>query len=168
MRYQVPLLLVIGLILLMFVPSVSAVLTPNTVSGTNETAYNSTSFIHDVNYLPIEFVYAFIILGFFTMIVSQAITRYGMMYAILSPLAFGLAAWYSNYMTQETVNAVYSCALDLPVVVHTEVITPSPAFAVFLSVCFIVSLINVIIIYFLSRAPVDEKKPEEEKSDGDE
>lgn len=168
MRLQVPLLLVLGLLLL-FVP-VSAVLAPNTFSGASATAYNSTSFVHDANYLPVEFVYAFIVLGFFTMIVSQMILRFGMLYAILSPLAFGLSAWYSNYMTQETVNAVYSCALDLPVVVHTQVITPSPAFTIFLVCCFLVSILNVLIIFFLNRTPIEKKEPEHEveKSSGDE
>jgi hypothetical protein len=163
-----PLLLVIGLVLLLSISPVSAVLTPNTFAGTPETGFNSTSFIHDVNYLPVEFVYAFIVLGFFTMIVSQAILRYGMLYAILSPLAFGLAAWYSNYMTQETVNAVYSCALDLPVVVHTEIITPSPAMSIFLIVCFLVSILNILMIFFLTREPKAEKEPDVEVSHGDE
>lgn len=163
MRYQMPLLLVIGLILLLTISPVSAVLTPNTYSGASLGEYSSASFIHDANYLPVEFVYAFIVLGFFTMIVSQAILRFGMLYAILSPLAFGLAAWYSNYMTQETVNAVYSCLLDLPVVVHTQVITPSPAFTVFLIVCFLVSIINILIIFFLNREHKVEREPEQEK-----
>jgi hypothetical protein len=168
MKRLLPILILLVLVCAVIVPA-SAVLTPNTFAGAGITGFNSTSFIHDVNYLPVEFVYAFIILGFFTMIVSQAIIRYGMMYAILSPIAFGLAAWYSNYMTQETVNAVYSCALDLPVVVHTEVITPSPAFAVFLVVCFLVSFINVFVIYFINRAPIEQKEPEgSEKSSEDE
>lgn len=166
MRLTKCLFLLFGLLILL--SPVSAVLTPNTFSGGSESAFNSTSFVHDVNYLPVEFVYAFVVLGFFTMIVSQAIFKYGMLYAILSPIAFGMAAWYSNYMTQETVNAVYSCALDVPVVVNTQIITPVPAFTVFLVVCFIVSLVNILLIFFLTRSPPEKREPEEEKSSGDE
>jgi hypothetical protein len=103
------------------------------------------------------------------MIASQAILKYGILYAILSPIAFGMAAWYSNFMTTETVNAIYSCALDTTVMVHTEIITPSPAMSIFLIVCFIISLVNIIIIYFLSRAGTREEKNEfMEKPSGDE
>jgi hypothetical protein len=169
MKHKALFLLLLVLIGAISIFPVSAVLTPNTFAGTPST-YNSTSFTHDVNYLPVEFVYAFIILGFFTMIVSQAISRYGILYAVLSPVAFGLAAWYSNYMTQESVNAVYSCALDEPIVVHTQIITPSPAFTVFLIMCFLIAIINVLIIFFLSRE-MNEKKKEpmhEDHRDGDE
>jgi hypothetical protein len=164
MRLQAFLLLSFCLVLIL---PASALLTPNTVGGAAPATYNTSSFTHDVNYLPTEFVYAFIVLGFFTMIASQAIIRYGILYAILSPIAFGMAAWYSNYMTQETVNAIYSCALDTTVMLHTEIITPIPAMTVFLVVCFIVSFINLAVIYFLSRSPVEKDKPDQERSDRD-
>jgi hypothetical protein len=170
MKYKASLLLLLALICAISISPVSAVLTPNTFAG-SPSSYNSTSFTHDANYLPVEFVYAFIILGFFTMIVSQAIMKYGILYAVLSPVAFGLAAWYSNYMTQETVNAVYSCALDEPIIVHTQIITPSPAFTVFLIMCFLISIINVLIVFFLSREPRERKELEhkdEYHKDGDE
>lgn len=165
MKHKALFLLLLVLICAISISPVTAVLTPNTFSGTPST-YNSTSFTHDVNYLPVEFVYAFIILGFFTMIVSQAILKYGILYSVLSPVAFGLAAWYSNYMTQETVNAVYSCALDEPIIVHTQIITPSPAFTVFLVMCFLISIINVLIVFFLSRESKEKIKPEHREDDG--
>jgi multidrug transporter EmrE-like cation transporter len=157
MKAHLPILILLVLIAALIFP-VTAVLTPNTFSGT-PSSYNSTSFTHDVNYLPVEFVYAFIILGFFTMIVSQAIIKYGILYSVLSPVAFGLATWYSNYMTQESVNAVYSCLLEEPIVVHTQIITPSPAFTIFLIMCFLISIINLLIIYFLSREEKEKINP---------
>lgn len=143
------------------IPAGSAILTPSTGAGTNITFYNSSAYFHDVNYLPREFVYAFMIIGFFTILVSRVIKDGAGFFAIIPPIAFLISAWYANYMTIENVEGLALSSSGFAL--HTEILVASAPLSILMIICFLISLINVFDI-FIASVPIkkDEKKYSEE------
>lgn len=141
------------------VPTTAYTWNPCTTSGGTCTyGYNTTSYFHGLDCLPIELEYLFIAIGFIALITSRTIKRYGMLTAIIAPLAFGIAAWYANYICKDFVNGVN--LNGNPFMLHTQIIIPVPVLSILMVVCFLIAITNILLIFFLSRPEREEGSEE--------
>lgn len=70
--------------------------------------------------------------------------------AIGAIIPIGLSAWFSNYMSIEQIDVVINEGVLS--VVDTQIITPSPYLSLVMVVFFILSILNLIWIFYLKQA----------------
>jgi hypothetical protein len=163
-RYILTLLFLI-LIALVVVP-VSAVITPEFGQGTGNytSSYNSTSYFHDKNYIPLDILYLFILIAFVSWIISVFSPICEDLFALVSPISFAAAAWYSAYVSQESIRVVSVVANGVGEIytIHTEIITPLPGLQIAMTLCLILSILSMIYIIFLRKVDrsLERKRPE--------
>lgn len=157
MKNRLTILLLLALIIVVTIP-VSAILTPNTGAGTNITFYNSSAYFHDANYALIEIEYLFIAIGFLTILASRTLQSGKELFAIVSPIAFGIAAWYANYMTKESVEGLALGTNGF--MLHTEFVVASPVLSIVMVACFLISILNILDIFFFSHRLTSEREPD--------
>lgn len=147
--------IILLLLSLLLIAPASALITNNTQNGAfvdHNTDTLSSSYIHDSNYVPWYFEILFILVGLLCLEISRIIKNAEDIFSIGAVIPLGLSAWYANFMTFEQINI---CSLvDIPHIVYTEIITPIPALSIVMVVFFLLSIINVLWIFFLQ--PADE------------
>ena len=160
-------LCIISLILLSFllIPSAAALIGNNTMNQVHDLGdieLASASYIHDDNYTRFEIEVLLIAIGLFCLAVSRLSERSEDIFSIGAVVPLGLAAWYANFMTFEymvfpevllNITAVKSGygVPPFPFWAHAEVITPHAGLSIVCVVLFMLSVINVIWIFFLQR-----------------
>lgn len=110
----------------------------------------SNSFLHDSHYMPVEYVYALIIIGLACLILSRVIESAEDILSIGAIIPIGLSAWFANYMSVEQVDVTQGIAG--PIVVNTQIVTPSPYLSIVMVVFFILSFVNLIWLLYLRDA----------------
>lgn len=136
-----------ALIALLFQP-VSALLTNVSVGGT--TTLITNSFLHDPNYMPVEYVYALIVIGLVSLAVSRIFEQAEDLFAIGAILPLALSAWFSNFMTIER-NGFISSATGTSVI-NTQIIAANPYLSIVMIVFTLLAVMNVLWVFFLKGA----------------
>ena len=107
----------------------------------------SASYVHDINYLPVQFWYMLIAIGLGSLLIS----KWEPAEDLFSPIAFmalAESAWYANFVSLE-VFGDYTSDPGLYTLAYTQVITPQPAISVMLAVCAFIALLNIYYIFFV-------------------
>jgi hypothetical protein len=163
-----PIRLFLGVLILVSVLAIpaSALITNNTQNAqwTSSTIMKSASFNHDPGYIPVGYEYLFIIIGGFCLVISKWIRTSSseIIFSLLAIVPLGLAGWYANYMTIETIS--YSVVGGVLEMSHSQIITPSPALSYVMYFAFVLSILNAIFILFYedrSEKTVEQKGPKE-------
>lgn len=119
-------------------------------------SYTTSSFLHDPNYMPREYVYAFITIGIVCLAVSRIFKQAEDIFSIVAVAPFGMAMWFANYMTIEQVDILGFCdpaaTTGAISTINTQIITPNPYLSLTMGIFFVVSLINVVWIFYLQPA----------------
>ena len=110
----------------------------------------STSYLHDAQYMPAEYVYALILIGFIGWALLCINKDLEVLFGFLSIISFGASAWYAAYMTIETSGVVVVGTTIT--YVHSQILTPQPVLQIILVVCFIFSILAEIYVVFLREA----------------
>ena len=121
------------------------------ISG-DAVALTSVSYLHDNNYMPVQYVYALAVIGLLSLLVSRIWESANDIFAIGAVLPTALAAWWSNYSTLEYTQIIYGTSTNL---VNVQIVTPNPYLSITLIVFTVLAVINVAWIFFLQ--PADKK-----------
>ena len=151
--------LILILLAAVLVSPVSALITNDTGNAnyfTSNTELISGSYFHDANYIPIEYEYLLIALGLLCLAISRIFKSAEDIFSIGAAIPIGLSAWYANYMTAETMDVIAwidnSTLVVTPHIIYNQVITPFPALSVVMVVFFLISILNIIWIFFMQDA----------------
>lgn len=134
-------------IALLFQP-VSALLTNVTVGKTTTLVTNS--FLHDANYMPVEYVYALIAIGLISLAVSRVFEQAEDIFSIGAVIPLALSAWFSNFMTIERNGFVASTTGTT--VINTQIIAANPYLSITMILFTLLAIMNVIWVFFLKHA----------------
>ena len=143
-------LLVISLSLIFLFSPASALITNNTANSayySNNVTLISGSFLNQAGYLPMEMVYFIAILGLIFWICSLVSPICEDLFCILTPIPFGIAAWYAAYMTRDQMSIVVNNGVIYPV--STQIITPDPTLQLVMIACLVLSILSGVYIIFL-------------------
>lgn len=147
-------IITIMLVAIIAVPC-SALISPNT--ETSSSTLLSRSSVHDLEYIPTWVEVMFIVIGFFTLLLSKW-EPIEDIFSLISVAAFAISAWYANFM-YSAVMAFQVSANGLVVqTIYNEVIVPNPVLSILMAICTIFAAINAVYIYFY--------KPASDKVDG--
>jgi len=144
MRYIIKILTALLCLVALFSP-VAAIITD--VSSTSTLVSNS--FLHDGHYMPYQFVYALIFIGLVCLAISRIFEQTEDIFSIGAVIPLGMSAWFANVMTIESTAIVYSTVTS---VVNTQIITPNPYLSITMVIFFLMSILNVIWVFFLKQA----------------
>jgi len=106
--------------------------------------------LHDAKYMPASYVYILITIGMISLIGSRLIESAEDLLSIGAVIPLGLSAWFANYMTHEYTSTVSAVATGVGT--NIQIITPSPYLSLTMTVFFILSILNVIWIFYLRDA----------------
>lgn len=146
---RIPLLLAVALCFLVIMPC-SALLTDNGQDeqyATSGSTMQSASFVHDVNYIPVQFWYLLIAIGLGSLLISKWEPAEDM-FAPIAFMALAESAWYANFVAIE-VFGDYTTVAGSYTLAYTQVIAPQPAISVMLAICAFFALLNVYYIFFV-------------------
>lgn len=147
---RIPLLLAIALCFFIIVSPCSALITNNTKDSTytsSGSSMQSASYVHDINYLPVQFWYLLIAIGLGSLLVSKWEPAEDM----FSPIAFmalAEAAWYANFVAFDVVGE-YTSTTGAYNLAYSQIITPQPVISVMLAICAFIALLNIYYIFFV-------------------
>jgi hypothetical protein len=141
MRY----LIKISTILLCLIALLSPVSALITNVSTNVTPV-SHSYLHDSQYMPVDYVYVFILIGIACLAISRIWESTEDIFSICAVIPLGLSAWFSNYMATDYTT------INEGTIYNAQIITPNPYLSLVMLIFFIVSILNVIWIFYLKRA----------------
>jgi len=111
------------------------------------TPLSSTMYLHDSNYMPIQFLFLFIAIGFISWYLLSINKDFEILFGITSIFGFGVALWYSAYVTLET--SEVAIVGGVATYVYSQVVAPQPVLQVVMVVCFLFSIIITVYITFL-------------------
>lgn len=127
----------------------SALISPNTENSS--TTLLSRSDVHDIKYIPTWMEVMFIVIGFFTLLMS----KWEPIEDIFSPIAviaFSISAWYANFMYSAVMAFQVSADGTTIQTIYNEVIVPNPVLSILMVICTIFAAINAVYIYFYKPA----------------
>lgn len=113
-------------------------------------ALQSASYLHDAQYMPAEYVYALILIGFIGWALLCINKDLEVLFGFISIIAFGAAAWFAAYMTIETSGVVVVGTTIT--YVHSQVVTPQPILQIIMVVCFLFAIMAEVYVVFLREA----------------
>jgi len=111
---------------------------------------SSTSYLHDPNYIPAQYVLIFIAIGFLCWCLLSYNKELEILFSLVSILSFGAAAWFAAYMTVESATIIVKDGVATSV--YSQVVTPQPGLQIIMIVCFLFSIIITIYLLFLRDA----------------
>ena len=156
MKKLIPILLL--LVIFTIFPASALIInnSANSAYYAQNTVLIAGSYIHDANYIPVEFEYLLIAIGLGCLFISRAVKDGEDIFSISAVIPLGLSAWFANYMTFEGVTTAVcgnsTTITNTPYIIYSQVITPMPALSIAMVVFFLLAIVNVVWVFFLQPA----------------
>lgn len=146
MRYLIKIILTMVCLALVVSPALALV----TNVSASSTTLSSSSYLHDSKYMPTSYVYVLIIIGLLSLLASRVFETAEDIFSIGAVVPTALSAYWSNYMSIE-----YMLAAPLSLTQigsNVQIIAPSAYLSLTMIVFTILSVLNVIWIFFLKKS----------------
>lgn len=111
------------------------------------------SMIDSSSYMPLSHVVLIVAIAFVALALTKYLEDIEVPLALMSTLAFGIAAWFSPYIS--TTSAFF----DGTTVTYAQLVSPNPTLQIFLAVCTLFAFVYTLYLLFLRQADgvVDKK-----------
>ena len=140
------------LLLLLFFAIPTAVTADNLTArnGSESSLITQSGYYHDPAYVPETYVWLAILIGFISIAASTFVETDINIFALITPMFWGYAAWFSAFMSRDVFTVVPDGTSVR--VVYTEVTYAQPILQYIMTFMFILSVIYAIYTLFLRDA----------------
>jgi hypothetical protein len=162
---QIGIVLVFLLAFSLLVMPASALLTNNSQNAkwvSEGAGILSASFIHDTQYVPATYEWAFITVGLGCLAISRVFKSAEDVFCVLAIIPCGLAAYYANYMSYDVVKIMID-GTGATNLVYAQIVAPNPALSVAMALATTISVANFVWVFFIQDRKLEKKNTPEPK-----